>query len=180
MKQLQKIVFTPSAFNTHLETLKHAQIFKNIHVYMWQEVVRGLFSGFFTNRRNSLPASSDRWKLDDSWSGNVSVIPPRFLSDQTYVYDINMYVLFLKPKQMLVSFGVNPSSTLPGNSELSVPPEWKGTFRSSTFYILIARRKHMIGHETTMVRSVVCEPPSRWSAIRVDLLRSFFSSNGVE
>ena len=75
--------------------------------------------------------------IDDRWSGNVSVIP-RFLSDQTYVYK---YVLFLKPKQMLVSFEVNPSSMLPGNSELWVQPEWKGTFRSSTFNILITRRK---------------------------------------
>ena len=119
--------------------------------------------------------------IDDRWSGNVSVIP-RFLSDQTYVYK---YVLFLKPKQMLVSFEVNPSSMLPGNSELWVQPEWKGTFRSSTFNILITRWKHMIGHETRMVRSVVCEPPSRWSAIRgqsrsVDLPRSFFSFNEVE
>ena len=62
-------------FKTYLETLKHAQIFTNICVYVWQEVVRGLFSGFFTNRRNSLPPSSGRWKLDDRWSGNVSVTP---------------------------------------------------------------------------------------------------------
>ena len=139
----------------------------------------GLFSGFFTNRRNSLPPSSGRWKLDDRWSGNVSVIPRFFRTKRTYMIKICTF-----PKaQANVSFGVNPSSMLPGNCELWVPPEWKG--RSSTFNILITRRKYMIGHETRMVRSLVCVPPSRWSAIRgqsrsVDLLRSFFSFDGVE